>query len=309
MARSRTSRSEAGEAPGFFDELAAEPREAPAKRSRKAAAAGERSPRHRLLLWLVVAFFLVVFVAAVALAYQVDTFLATDSRFSLASIERDGALVTDGSIQLVGLEYTQPEDVLELFRRDAGRSLYLLPLEQRRRELLAIDWVEDASVTRLWPNRLRVAIRERTPVVIAALAPRRSGESHQMVLADRAGFLMRLPRHAQFNLPIVFGLSLAQDVEFRASRIALLERMQTEVEPLDARFSELDVTDPRNLRATLTLGGRNVTLMLGNDRYLNRVQTFLDHYEAVLKANPRANLFDMRLEDQIVATREGLSGA
>ena len=38
-----------------------------------------------------------------------------------------------------------------------------MPLAERRRRLLAIDWVEDASVSRLWPNRVLVRITERKP--------------------------------------------------------------------------------------------------------------------------------------------------
>jgi len=311
MARSRSSELAVSDPDGveFFDETVATPRSVSTKRGRKSAGGESRSPRRRVLLWLIVAFFLVLFVAAVALFYQVDTFLATDRRFSLASIQRDGAFVTDGPIEVSGLEYTEVSQVLSNFTQDAGRSLYLLPLAQRRRELLSIDWVEDASVTRLWPNRLRVAVRERKPIAIAALPSGRPGENYQMMLADRSGVLMRLPKQAKFNLPVVFGLSLDQKVEFRANRVNLLERMQEEVRPLEARFSELDITDPKNLRATLVLDGRNVTLMLGDERYLDRVQTFLDYYPKVHKANPQANLFDMRLNDQIIATREGLSGA
>ena len=43
------------------------------------------------------------------------------------------------------------------------------PLEERRRRLLAIDWVEDASVSRIWPNRLVVRIHERKPVAFVNL--------------------------------------------------------------------------------------------------------------------------------------------
>jgi cell division protein FtsQ len=311
MAKSRIGKGSVLEDdnPLFLDEEVAEPR--PPKRSRKAPVAEEKSPRRRLLLWLIVAFFLVVFVAAIALFYQVDTFLATDDRFTLASVglTSEGTIDPGAPLQVTGVEYTPMKDVLEVFRQDAGRSLYLLPLAQRRRELQAIDWVEDASVTRLWPNQLRVTIRERSPVVMAALAGQRAGEGYRMMLADRAGHLMRLPPRAKFDLPIVFGLSLGQDIEFRSNRIDLLERMQEEVQPLNARFSELDISDPKNLRATLVLEGRTVVLLLGNESYLNRVKTFLVNYETLVRAKPEANLFDMRLDDRIVATREGLSGA
>ena len=39
-------------------------------------------------------------------------------------------------------------------RRGFRRSVFSVPLAERRRRLLAIDWVEDASVSRVWPDRL-----------------------------------------------------------------------------------------------------------------------------------------------------------
>ncbi|MCW5965237.1 MAG: FtsQ-type POTRA domain-containing protein [Bryobacterales bacterium] len=313
MAKSRTT-LEREEAPGeglvaFDDGSQVEPGAGAAKRNRRGARTlATPSRRRTLLIGLIVSFFLVVFVAAVALAYQVDTFLATDGRFTLAAVQRDGEVEANSPLEIVGLEFTLRDDVLRVFEKDIGRSLYLLPLEQRRRELLAIDWVENATVSRVWPNRLRVSIHERTPIAVAAIAGRR-GDALVTKLVDGHGQLMSRPARASFNLPVVFGLHQDQPIAYRKARIDLLEKLQAEVEPLNARFSELHMNDPRNLRATLVKDGRNLTLLLGNEKYLTRVQNFLNNYEAVMKEDPRANLFDMRLEDRIVATREGLSGA
>jgi cell division protein FtsQ len=304
MARSRESRTLEFE-DGDLPELEEKPRRPRAS----AKAKPEISSRKRLLLALVFVFFLVVFIAAVALAYQVDTFLATDPRFSLTSFQRDGLLLADGPIELIGVEHAPAQEVLALFEPDVGRSLYLLPLDARRTQLMAIDWVEYASISRIWPNRLQVAIQERTPIALAATPTRRRGDAYQMMLVDRHGILMRLPKQARFDLPVIFGLSPDQAVEFREARIELLDNMQAEVKALETRFTELDVSDPNNLKASLSLDGRNLKLLLGRDKYLERVQTFLEQYSNVLKANPQANLFDMRLENQIVASREGLAGA
>lgn len=282
---------------------------APKRSRRSARGASASSPRRTVLMGLIVAFFLIIVVAAIALAYQVDTFLATDARFTLVAMQQDGEMVAGGPLEVVGVTYTNREEILRVFDQDVGRSLYLLPLSERRNDLLGIDWVEDASITRVWPNRLRVAIRERTPVAVAVFSGNRPGDPLKHMLVDRSGEMMLPPKQATFDLPVIFGLHPGQPEEFRISRMELFERLQQEVTPLNARFSELFLNDPRNVRATLVMDGRNLTLMLGNEKYLTRVQNFLNNYEAVIKEDPRANLFDMRLEDRIVARREGLSGA
>jgi cell division protein FtsQ len=280
-----------------------------ARRHAKGSGTSDSAPRRRLLSWLVFAFFLVVFVAAVALAIQFETFLATDTRFRLAAIEQNGALLADGPVEVVGLHHLEHGEIIRHFEKDTDRSLYLLPLARRREDLLAIDWVADARVTRLWPNRVRVYVREREPVALVALPASRRGDALDIKLIDANGHVMRKPAEANFDLPLVFGLTDEQPIELRASRVELLQRLQGEVESLQARFSELDVSNPANLQATMVFNGRNVTLLLGNEKYLSRVQNFIENYDAVMKANPRANLFDMRMEDKILATRKGLSGA
>lgn len=302
MARSRESRTlefEDGDLPAL-EEKPRRPRATP-----KAAPAP--SSRRRILFAVVFLFFLVVMIAAVALAYQVDTFLATDPRFTLRPFVKEGLVLADGPIRVEGMKHVATREVLNLFADDVGRSLYLLPMEARREQIRAIDWVQEASITRLWPNRLQIVVTERVPVALAALPTRRRGDAYRMMLVDGEGQLMRRPRQGAFDLPVVFGLSPDQSIEFRKARIDLLLRMQQEVQPLNARFSELELSDPNNLSATLTIDGRSLRLFLGKENYLERVQVFLERSGEILKLNPQANVFDMRVEGRIIASREGLN--
>ena len=80
----------------------------------------------------------------------------------------------------MGLTYASRSKVQRVFAADFERSIFSVPLAERRRRLLAIDWVEDASVSRVWPDRLVVRIRERKPVAFVSF---RSGP----LLIDAAG--------------------------------------------------------------------------------------------------------------------------
>ena len=303
MARSRESRTLEFEDENLPD-LEARPR-----RSKTASREDpERRSRKRLVLAVVFLFFLTIFIAAVALIVQMDTFLATDPRFALQPFSKNGLVIADGPIELVGVEHVPAQEVFSIFEPDVGRSLYLLPLEARREQLLAVDWVEQAGIARLWPDRLQVVVKERVPVAVAAISTGRRGDAYQMMLLDRHGVLMRLPRQAKFDLPVVFGLTFNQTVDYRQARAELVSAVQSELKPLGVRFSEIDVSDPANLRISLSAEGRNLKLILGREKYLERVQTFLERFPDLMKANPQANLFDMRLENQIVASREGLNG-
>lgn len=303
MARSRESRTLE-----FEDEYLPEPdARAPRVRSMPARKSGNPE-RRRLLFAMIFLFFLIIIVAAVALAYQVNTFLATDPRFKLRQSTKDGLVMAGGPIEFIGAEHVPQRELLAVFERDIGGSLYLLPLAARREQLLGIDWIEDASISRLWPDRLRVVIKERKPVVQAAVSTGHKGEAHQMMMADSNGVLIRRPRQGQFDLPVMFGLSPDQTIEYRESKVKLAVELQTALAARGVRFSEIDVSDDANLRLSLTVEGKNVSLLLGSERYLERIWLFLDQAPMYLKIDPRANVFDMGQENRIGASREGLDG-
>ncbi len=303
MARSRESRTLE-----FEDEQLPDLEARPRRSKAVARANPETRGRKRVLLAVVFLFFLMVIMAAVALIVQMDTFLATDHRFTLRPFSKNGLVIADGPIELVGVEHVPAQELYAIFEPDVGRSLYLLPLEARREQLLAIDWVEQASISRLWPDRLQVVVRERVPVAVAAIATGRHGDAYQMMLLDRNGVLMRRPRQAAFDLPVVFGLNFDQSVDYRQARAELVSTVQSELKPLHIGFSEIDISDPAYLRISFSIEGKNMRLILGRAKYLERVQIFLDRLPELMKANPQANLFDMRLEDRIVSSREGLNG-
>src|SRR5690349_19749234 len=104
-------------------------------------------------IWAAAFGWLAVFATTAIAARKVEHFVSTDPQFTFSSQRR-------GAISIAGLEYASRWSVARVFAPDSGRSIYLMPLAERRRRLLAIDWVQDASVSRLWPNRVLVRIVE-----------------------------------------------------------------------------------------------------------------------------------------------------
>src|SRR5579871_1438479 len=92
---------------------------------------------------------------------QVEQFLIRDPRFFLPGPSDYG--LESPNLELRGIRYASRSQILSAFARDFGRSLYLFPLAERRRALLKISWVKDATILRLWPNRVQVTISERRP--------------------------------------------------------------------------------------------------------------------------------------------------
>src|ERR1035441_7140790 len=150
--------------------------------------------RWRLWLWLLALG--VVGVSTAMAALKVRQFVVTDPRFALP---RDA-----GSLTIAGLRYTERSKVLRIFAGDFDHSIFSAPLEERRRRLLAIDWVEEASVSRVWPDRLAVRIQERKPVAFVLL-------HSSVLLIDAHGVLLNPPAQAQFTFPVLAGIREEQE--------------------------------------------------------------------------------------------------
>ena len=80
--------------------------------------------------------------SAAMAAFKVRRFVTTDPQFSLSRDRGD-------ALQIEGLKYAARAKILREFTADFGRSIYAVPLAERRRRLLDVDWVEDAAVSRI----------------------------------------------------------------------------------------------------------------------------------------------------------------
>ena len=66
-----------------------------------------------------------------------------------------------------------------------GRNVFFVPLNDRRRQLEKIPWIEKATVMRVLPDELRISVVERTPVALV-----RHGQ--QIGLVDANGVLLSM---------------------------------------------------------------------------------------------------------------------
>jgi cell division protein FtsQ len=237
--------------------------------------------------------FLVMFITS-----RIEQFLISDSRFTLPPPPESGA--PNPNFTAEGLFYTADRQVAQVFARDFGRSIYLCPLAERRRMLLGIDWVKDATVSRVWPNKLLVHVTERTPVAFVQVAQPRGGT--QFGLIDGDGILLDPKRIADLKLPVMIGVAASDTEEVRRQRVKRLLRLQQELGvTLMAKISEVDITDLENIKVTQKFDRHAVVLMLGNHEFLSRMNNFITNYDQIRTRMADAKILDLRLKDRITA--------
>jgi cell division protein FtsQ len=223
-----------------------------------------------------------------------ERFLIRDPRFFLPGPADYG--LESPNLELHGVKYASRQQILRLFDPDYGRSLYLFPLEARRKSLLGVRWVHDASIARIWPNRMVVQITERKPAAFIKLP---AESMVRWALIDDEGVILDPPSRASFQLPVLAGVMGGESQEKRGIRVRRMKRLIRELGPLADNVSEVDVTDLDDLKITEQAGGNAVLLMLGDRNFSSRLSHFLDHYPDIHRKMPQATSFDLRLDDRI----------
>jgi cell division protein FtsQ len=222
------------------------------------------------------------------------------SRFALYSPQM--LLLKPDQISVMGNHVVPREEVLKLFVHDRNRSVLRIPLDARRAQLREIPWVDEASVQRILPNHLRVEITERTPIAFF-----RNGTD--LTLIDAQGVLLDRPEGEDYHFPIVTGLSENIAREERERRMQTYQEFMRAVEVVKPgatdRISEMDLGNPRDLRAVLTgleAGdpGQAVTVHFGQGDFTGKYRTLVENF-AQWQANAgRVESIDLQYSRQVV---------
>lgn len=243
---------------------------------------------------LFIALVLALFAAGITLAFAVRGFFLHNGQFRIASTD---------SIQTVGNTEVSRDAILANFGADLGRNIFFVPLARRRAELESMPWVKTASVMRILPDQLRVSIVERKPVAFLQSGSRIS-------LIDAQGIVLHLSPEAMarehFSFPVITGLDPHIPQPMRAQRMQLylkfLAALDSSGKHISSQISEVDLSDPEDVRATLTTGGHDLLLHFGREDFLARYQRYAANIKGWLAQYPALSAVDLRYNNQVVLT-------
>jgi cell division protein FtsQ len=218
-------------------------------------------------------------------AWASRQFLLNDPRFFLSSVE------------LRGGQYAARSQVEDQFVSDRGRSLLRVPLDERRRAVEAISWVRAAAVTRVFPNRITVAIEERVPVAFV-------WTSDGIALLDAEGVILEMPPQASFTFPVVRGVSERDPPAERRAKMHLFVAMRNDLDRGEARLSdqisEVDLSDPQDARVVVADSAGAVLLHLGNEDFLSRYLLYASQVGQWKQKFANVRSVDLRFDGQVV---------
>lgn len=191
-----------------------------------------------------------------------------------------------------------------------GSSILRVDLDAFRQRLVESPWVADVALRRVLPSTVEIYVSERRPVGLCRMGP-------DLYLIDESGTVIDQfgPQYAEFDLPIIDGLvnhsanaGSAQatiDVgraELASRVIAALSRSQQ----IAGRLSEVDVTDAHD--AVVLLDGDSALLHLGDDKFLERVQSYLELSPALRERVREIDYVDLRFDPRVYVRPAGDRG-
>lgn len=126
--------------------------------------------------------------ALAAVADQTVRYARTADAFAVREV------VVEGNVRL------EPMDVRRAAGIQIGSNAFEVSMEEARNRLLQHPWVEDATVVRKLPNRIRVELHERKPVALVAL--------DQLYLVSEEGAVFkRIGVDDPADLPVITGIA------------------------------------------------------------------------------------------------------
>jgi len=247
-----------------------------------------------MLPWRAIALGLAVVAALGGAVWGVTHVVLSTPYFFLASVELQGA------------KFVAQSQVEDQFVSDRGRSLLRVPLEERRQAIERIPWIRSAAVTRVFPDRIAVALAERVPVAFVW-----TGDG--IALLDEEGVILDLPPDADFQFPVVRGVTEDQSPEERRARMKLFTEMMKDLSrsegALIAGISEVDLSDPQDARVIVADGSGAVLLHLGREDFLLRYMLYASQIGQWQQKFANVRSVDLRFEGQVVINADSQAPA
>lgn len=186
-------------------------------------------------------------------------------------------------------------EVLALVEGLRGRSILSVDLDEWRGSVMNSPWVADVSLRRTLPSTVEVTIQERAPLGIGRIRGALYLVDDRGTVIDEYG-----PSYADLDLPIIDGLSSAPEEEnanfHRASLVArLLDALHGR--SMAAQISQIDVSDARN--AVVLLDGDPTLIRLGNERFVERLQSYFELAPALRERVPAIDYVDLRFDERV----------
>ena len=224
--------------------------------------------------------------------------------YRAADVALTSDALTVSHITVSGNDRMSRGEVLAALAGVRGTSMVTVDLEAWRQKLLDSPWVADAEIRRVLPGTLAVVIEERAPMAIGRINGRLYLIDPEGAIIDEFG-----PNYSDLDLPIVDGLAapprsggaIVDDTRAQlAGRLLADLRRKPAIAGL---VSQVDVTDVRG--ASVILEGDTALVRIGDERFVERIESYLELRDALRERIPDIDYVDLRFDERVYVRPQG----
>jgi cell division septal protein FtsQ len=212
-----------------------------------------------------------------------------------ALLESEALRVQEISVE--GNERLSTAEVERLVDGLRGQNILEVDFDHYERRILASPWVADVTLFRALPARIKIRVVERVPIALGRI-------NRALYLIDGTGVVIDEygPTHREIDLPLVDGLTdatsnalapLPERVELARSCMTALESAPR----LFERLSQVDVSNPHD--AVVMLDDDPALLHLGNERFVERLQDYVDLRPTLRDRYRSVDYVDLRFDGRV----------
>lgn len=235
--------------------------------------------------------------AIAAVVFACSTAALATYRYSIHSWRF--RIESSDNIEISGVRNAARAQVMDVIGGDIGRNIFFVPLDERKKQLERIPWVESATVMRLLPNRIAISIQERTPVAFVQI-------NSKISLIDAHGVVMGVPanRQVKYSFPVIQGISETEPLSSRAAAMKIYNRLVQELDAAGGHYSqelsEVDLADPEDVKITANDPAGAVVIHLGSSDFLARYKLYVAHVAEWRQQFQNLQSVDLRYEGQVI---------
>lgn len=221
--------------------------------------------------WLGLIFFALVVVTMLVSAW----FLSI--RMMSAESAPVTVLVIDGETP-----YTRREDIVAALAPINLGNFFKLDVNQVQSTLVALPWVYSVSVRKQWPNQLKVYVVDQQPVAIWNV---------DFLINQHGNAFQADQQRIDKALPAFFGPEGTEQIALEN-----FENLSSLLTFRQLQIDELMLSERHSWQLTL---GDGVTLNLGRENTVERIQRFMDVYQQIKrnsKENQQVDYVDLRYD-------------
>jgi cell division protein FtsQ len=210
-------------------------------------------------------------------SYIVAHYLHTSPRFEVTNVV------------VAGLKRVEQAQVNGQAKLPDGANIFSVDLDGVRERVEALKWVRFATVQRIFPDTISIAVVEREPVGLALIRK-------EILQFDTEAELLERDQGAGINVPILNGLKPG-DLAGNKKKVALYSQI---MEDLHGRteLSEIHIND----EGEVSVVSLNEPLLvnLGTENFRARWGLYLRFRSQIQKEYPEAVQVDFRFANQVI---------